>query len=288
MHTRINNSHLHQILYKYQKKILYLCPICKYLKNTTILMIRARVPFVTCCLFFIFAFFPLNLFSQQAENGLWSSLEIKKKLGSGFALSLEEEYRQVDRLGMTDQFMTGVDLSWKPLSFLKGSIGYILINKFDATDLDPWETRHRFNVSLTGSADLGRFELSLREKLQTTRRPGVDADEHKSNPTNVLRSKFALSYNIKGLPLSPFVSSELFYTLNEPDGDQTVGSVSMFTESRWSVGVDYKFNKKLTASLGYLYSDGTDWDSFSINQVRTGRYENFYEHIITLGLSLSL
>ena len=251
-------------------------------------MTRARIPFVSYCFFFFFTLFPLTLYSQKTENGLWTSLEIKRKLGNGFALSLEEEYRQIDRLGMTDQFMTGVDLSWKPLDFLKGAVGYTLINKFDATEMDPWKTRHRFNVSLTGSTEVGRFQLSLREKLQTTRRIGVDADEHKSNPTNVLRSKFSASYNIKGIPLSPFVSTELFYTLNEPDGDRTVGPVSMFTESRWSAGVEYKVNKKIAATVGYLYSDGTDWDSFRVNQIRTGRYENFYEHVISLGLSISL
>jgi hypothetical protein len=226
--------------------------------------------------------------AQNTDKGLWTSIELRKKLGQNVSLSLEEEYRQIGRIGKTDRFMTTADLSFKPTGFLKCGASYTLINKYRDVDMRLWETRHRYGAYVSGSIDWNRWEFSLREKFQSTNRVGISSDEHVSNPTNLIRSKLSVNYNVKKFPLDPYFSFELFHALNEPDGDMTGGSVFKFTGRRTELGLDYKVSKSCSVSLGYLYDVSEDWDDFRINGYRLGKYEIAYEHIVVLGIKYSL
>lgn len=234
-------------------------------------------------LLFLPSFFPL--FAQNADNALWTTIDIKKKFKHGLALNFEEEYRMRDNFSNTDKFQTTIDLSWKPLSFLKGGIAYCMINK-NKTD-DTWELRHRYIAYIVGSYDIGRFSLSLKEKIQQTYRVGIVADSSKSNPITVLRSKFAVSYNIKGVPLTPFASIEIFYSLNEPDGKQDPAATKMISEMRYAAGLEYSLLKNLDISAGYLYSSGNGWDNDirDLSGHKVGGYAKSYTNALTLGLS---
>lgn len=231
------------------------------------------------------------LLAQDVDNGLWTTVEIKKKFKYGIALSLSEEYKLRENVSNTDKLETTVDLSWKPLSFLKGGISYCRIDYNHAPNnsnlTEYWELRHRYIAYLTGSYDLGRFSLSLREKFQQTNRVGVVADQNKSNPTNVLRSKLEVDYNIRKSPLTPYASVEIFYAFNEPDGIQNPSSTKMVTEIRNSIGLEYAINKKLAIDAGYLYCSETDWDDDvrDANNIKVGGYVSNFTNVLTLGLN---
>jgi hypothetical protein len=268
------------------EKLFYTCDRFEIPCNEFVILMKNFLGAKSSLLVFVFLSSILTAFAQDPELGMWSSVELKKKIGHGVALAFEEEYRMRESLGTTDRFMTSVDLSWKPLKYLKGGLTYTLINKYDATETEPWETRHRFSGYLTGSYDLGRFEISLKEKFQSTNRVGIVADEDKSNPTNILRSKFSIAYDLRGMPLKPYLSTEIFYALNEPDGTRTLGNVQMFTEGRFGAGLEYDFSKKFSATLGYLYSASTDWDDdVRVNDIKVGGYVNAFQHVLTAGLS---
>jgi opacity protein-like surface antigen len=142
-----------------------------------------------------------------------------------------------------------------------------------------WELRHRYIAYLTGSYDIGRFNLSLREKFQQTNRVGITADENKSNPTNVIRSKFEVDYNIKKSSFTPYASCEVFYALNEPDGVQNPAATKMVTELRNAIGVEYSIKKNLAVDAGYLYCITNGWDKDAAD------YLSGYTNILTLGVS---
>ena len=251
-------------------------------------MIRVTIPFTCILVLFFLTIFPYNAFAQQADKGLWTSVEVKKKLNKRLSVSFEEEYRELNQLGYTDQFKTSVGLSWKFKKYLKAEAGYTLTNKYDPTDLEQWKTKHRLTAALIYSFKVNRFDVSLQEKVQTNYRFGLLADEFKSNPAHYLRSKAKIAYNIKGYPINPYVFSEAFLSLNEPDGPSVPGSMQKFTALRLGSGVEYAFSKKLSASLGYLFETGNEWDAFTVNGNRAGRFEDFSSHVITLGLSITL
>lgn len=240
-------------------------------------------------LFFVPMLFPLV--AQNSDNGMWTSLDIKKKFKYGLALSLSEEYKMRENFSNTDKFETTLDLSWKALSFLKAGVSYCRIdynhpaNNNNLTEY--WELRHRYIAYVAASYDLGRFNLSLREKFQQTNRVGVVADMNKSNPTNVLRSKFEVDYNIKKSPFTPYASTELFYAFNEPDGVQVPAATAMVTEIRNTIGLEYALNKRLAIDAGYLYCMEKGWDDDvrDAGGVKVGGYVSEFTNVLTLGLS---
>jgi len=230
-------------------------------------------------------FYPL--FAQNTDNALWTTVDIKKKFNHGIALNFEEEYKMRENFSNTDKFETTIDLSWKPLSFLKGGIAYCRIDynhPANNNNAEYWELRHRYIAYLMGSYDIGRFSLSLKEKFQQTNRVGVDASVNKSNPTNVIRSKFEVDYNIKKSSFTPYASVEVFYTLNEPNGAQDPAATKMVTEIRNAIGVEYSIRKNLAVEAGYLYCIAKDWDKNALGN-NMGGYLSGYTNALTLGLS---
>ena len=134
-----------------------------------------------------------------------------------------------------------------------------------------WGTRHRFHVSLTGSHKFGKLTLSLRERWQYTYKPEytIDArriyfdedDEeyvaegfldgkshtYRSKAKNVLRSRLMAEYKIKTIPITPYVSAELFNSWG-------------LEKTRYTIGTDYSINKRNTVSLYYRYQHVSDND----------------------------
>ena len=165
-----------------------------------------------------------------------------------------------------------------------------LIPKHMNVDAPYWYTRHRVTASLTGSFKWGRFKFSLRERYQFTHRmrsycdrtrwyydpfhkmfpedvpeyyldddPESDdysymTDEKKSKSDHKLRSRLAVSYDIKKCPFEPFAEVEVY---NELD------NAFAYDKIRYTVGTDYKINKEHKLTLYYRYQDYADVDEVS-------------------------
>ena len=243
---------------------------------------QIRLLKLSAFILFMPIFFPL--FAQDADHGLWTSVDIKKKFKYGLSLSLSEEYKMKYNFSNTDKLESTIDLSWKPLSFLKGGVAYCRIDKYQQDNT--WELRHRYIAYLMGLYELGRFNFSLKEKFQQTNRVGVEANVNKSNPTNVIRSKFELDYNIKKSPFTPYASVEVFYSLNEPDGVQNPTATKMITEIRNAIGVEYSIMKDLAVEAGYLYCIENGWEKDALGN-NIGDYLKAYTNVLTVGLSYS-
>ncbi len=205
--------------------------------------------------------------AQDADFGIWSGVEVSKKFNNGLKLKVEEEFRLRNDLLTTDKFETSVDLSYGIGSYLTAGASYVLINYYHPRDNKHehnfWELRHRFNVYGEGEYTLGRFDFTLRERVQSTYRVLDSLSTAKTNPKFVLRSKAGVSYNIKGLPLEPFAFVELFNALEN-------GSDAMqFKSYRWSAGVKYTIQKKWSVKLGYLYTSDVDSDEAERSNVLT-------------------
>ena len=223
------------------------------------------------------AMMPVFSFAQD-DFGTILSVEAEKKINKKVSLDLEAEMRTRDDVKEVDRWSGGVSVSYKLLSWLKVSAGYVFIydnnervSYYDADDKkvingvvkagDPkkcaqyWGPRHRFNVSLTGSYKLGQFGFSLRERWQYTYRPehtvdqrwsyydeDWDGDEHtySAKGKNVLRSRFQVTYKINDFPATPFANVELF---NEMKLDKR----------RYNVGAEWKKKKKNAVTMYYRY-----------------------------------
>ncbi len=191
--------------------------------------------------------------SVWAQDDLGSSLsvDITKRIVKGFNVTFEEEYRTRSNFSETDRFSHTLELSYKPIQYLKVGGAYNLINANH--EKKGWEIRHRYYFYATGMLEAGRFSFSLRERFQSTKREGVEETAKRANPKLYLRSRLKVDYNIPKCKIDPFVSVELFNSLNDPQGNKV-------SQWRGIAGVEYKLNKKNTFQLYYRYANHIDDD----------------------------
>ena len=161
------------------------------------------------------------------------------------------------------------------------------IPKHKNVDAAYWTARHRATASLTGSFKLGRFKFALRERYQYTYRmpsqcdrvrwyydpfhnlmpddipeyyldedPESDdysymTDEKAAKSDHKLRTRLSVDYDIKKCPFAPFAEIEIY---NELD------NAFAFDKIRYTVGTEYKINKKNKLKAYYRYQDSADID----------------------------
>ncbi len=195
------------------------------------------------------------------------NLELSKKITDKLSLGWEGEYRSRNNFRSTDRFENTIDVGYKLFDFLKVGAAYSLIN-YDSpkNKYSDWEIRHRWSAYMTASYEIARFKFSLREKYQQTYRVGVPATEtdstyntvteewdyyteERANPKKVLRSRLAVSYNIRKCKFEPYASLELSHLIDAPYDESGLVRV------RYTVGTDYKIDKKNVLTLFYRFDD---------------------------------
>ena len=138
-----------------------------------------------------------------------------------------------------------------------------------------WRNRHRTSLGLSATYSPNkRWSFQLKETVQYNHycredsinqyeyrwkengdgdkylpAPGIDRKGIDPKDRFVLRSKFTVEYNVKGIPLNPFASIDYGCGLN-------------YTANKWkySVGADYTINKKHKFTLYYRFQTEDDDD----------------------------
>jgi len=164
---------------------------------------------------------------------------------------------------------------------------YYIGQKYDFNYYDSYvDVRHRITASLQASVELGNLKISFRESYQFTHSDSIEgntlryryvpsdkeddiakliakgytlagSDYYKlvdgKSPTNknVLRSKIGLDYNIPHWKYDPFLSYELFNSLDNAFEAQ---------KSRITAGVEFSFKKKHNFELAYMWQNQHDDD----------------------------
>lgn len=242
--------------------------------------------------------------NDKDEFGVWTTFEIAQKANKRTKLAFDAELRSIEGVSNVERVAIGAKVDyklgeWKGESWgkfqLKINAGYTFIvsqslsetSIKDAIDVENdiyeynidaayWTTRNRVYATLTGEYKVGRFEISLRERLQYTHTGSATTDETKYRweYTDVitgegellpeterefkeakhnlsLRSRLSIKYDIPNCKITPFASAELYTKLNEWKG---------YDKMRYRAGASYKINKKNSVSLYYLYQDISDID----------------------------
>lgn len=208
-----------------------------------------------------FGFFTIQAMAQNEQYGTWLSIGGEKKINK-WELSAETELRTIYYLRLVDRWSIGVSADYDLLKQLKLSLGYQLMNSldYDKDYVKSYFIRNRVNASATGKLKWGDFSFSLRERLQFTvkeDRLQTDGtyDDYKINPAWVWRNRLLVEYNIPKCKITPSLSAETFYDLNNPDGN-AVENV------RYMLSFDYKLNKKNHVELyGVVNSELNSDDS---------------------------
>ena len=147
---------------------------------------------------------------------------------------------------------------------------YYRDNNYDFNVSDTYvESRHRITTSLQAAFEVGRLRFTLRESYQFTHTDSVTYDKDKyrykdgawtvntvtdgksASNKQMLRSKVGIDYNIPNWKYDPFVSYELFNSIDKSFETQ---------KSRITAGVDFSFNKKHNFEVAYMWQNQHDDD----------------------------
>ena len=195
-------------------------------------------PFIFLSLFFLLAH--LTTVGQTNDFGIWTGMEAKKKLSKRFDWSVEMAYRQRDNLNQRDETFVATEIRYSKKIFSAG-LQYRLSDK---KKKGYTAASHRFGGKVEVEPEFNRFKLGYRGQLQA-QYTGVNSTKNGHIPESYFRNRFKIEYNIKGLPLNPSLSYELFYRIN-PYATQQV------EKNRYTLGVDYKINKHNTLGIAFL------------------------------------
>lgn len=208
----------------------------------------------------------------QSDFGIWYGAGVEKKISKKWSVDVEGEFRTHNNTRTADRWNVGASVEYKIVKNLKASAGYDFL--YDNTpekityhadaSLNNWRPsywgiRHRFHADITGSLDVGRVKLSLRERWQYTYRPSKTTsrydfdnkwwEDKEVGPKgkNVLRSRLQAEWDIPKCKVEPYANAELFNSWK-------------LTKSRYTIGADWKITKHHVAGLYYRYQDVRDND----------------------------
>jgi len=192
------------------------------------------------CLLLLFIFCVANVSAQESAFGNWTSIAVEKDISDHWNIELETGNRLKDNLNQRDKTYVDAGLNWS-LSFFKAGASYQLANEQKETKIS---YSHRISALTQLKKTVNRFDMSYRAKLQ------FDYKDVQSSPTGhipstYLRNRFKTAYDVKGIPLDPFMSYEFFWRQNSYTDTQ-------IEKERFTMGVDYRFNKHHSVELSYI------------------------------------
>jgi hypothetical protein len=213
----------------------------------------------------------LNSVSGQVINdaGLWTTFNVEKKLNKKVSFFLTEEFRMRENITRLNLFYTDLGFSYKPKDFVKLSLSYRNIEKYNWDNT--FSFRHRITFDIVLKTKLEKIGLSYRHRLQTEYRD-IKTSANGMMPEWFSRSKFEAKYDL-GSRVTPYISVELRYQLSAP---RQVESDGTWHRIRYAGGLNYELNKRNTLGAYYLIQ----------NEFNVSSPQNQY--IIGLEYSISL
>lgn len=189
----------------------------------------------------------LQSFAQVTNDaGLWCTFNVDKNLNKKFGVFLTEEYRVRENFTQNNLFYTDLGFFYKPADFIKISLAYRSIEKFQLDNTISF--RHRGMLDIILKKTFGKFAVSYRQRLQAEVR-NVYSSEIGNIPEWYSRNKFQIKYDF-GKPVTPYISVEFRYQINDP---RMLESNKLWHRARYIAGIDYKKNDKHSFGLYYLF-----------------------------------
>ncbi len=184
---------------------------------------------------------PVLGISQTTDFGVWTSIGANKKFNK-FNIETEGCLRSKSNSEQVDRLSLQVDGSYSIFKPLKVGASYEYMY-YNDTKYSDFQNRHRLSLYLQEKQKLGRFSFSLTERIQVTTKDESDRikssgkiDTYRIDPAWTWRSKLKAAYNIPKTSLTPALSAEAYYILNDPDGNT-------FYKLRYTLAFSYKFEK---------------------------------------------
>lgn len=229
--------------------------------------------------------------SSDLQARFKAAIEIP--LGDKWSIQWGEQIRAKDSFGTIDKILSSLTLDYEPWKWLEVGGEYAFVNeKKGAGD---WRIKHRINFNATGKLKVGRFDLSLRERIRLVER-GYQTNEYETpDPFTTLRTRLKVAYNTP-TRWKPYAYAELYTTLNAPK------VVSNFLTEEWErdnyinrvrlvVGSELKLSAKQKMDLHYMLNLNRSYKNSydkTTGDVQKWALEKLCAHVICVEYKFSL
>lgn len=192
-------------------------------------------------LLLLYALFLGNSTAQMNDAGLWTNVSLEKKLVSSFAVNLNQEFRFNENFSELGIFFSDLGIAYKVRKGLSVGANYRFTEKRRLDD--SYSTRHRYYFDVSYKQKITLFSFSFRTRFQSQYADFNSSLDGKI-PVFYSRNKLGIKYN-QGGKYKPYFTSELFYQLSNPDGNE-------IDNVRFALGIDYELSKISSLELFYL------------------------------------
>lgn len=173
-------------------------------------------------------------FAQEQDLELWTSIEVEKRLNKKLRLTFEEQARFNENISGFFKFNSDIGISYRINKYVKIGANYRLEQKKQPENY--YSTRHRFTSDLILRYEVARFLFSYRNRYQH-KYVDLYSSEDGSIPRTYNRSRIQAEYNIRKNPLTPYISYEFYFKLNNFEYNE-------IDTHRYTVGFEYSLNKR--------------------------------------------
>jgi hypothetical protein len=195
-----------------------------------------------CAVIISFIAFASSTNAQVNDAGLWGSINVEKNISNLIDVQLTQELRLNENFSELGTAFTEAGVTFDLPKGFRAGIAYRFIQKRRLDD--SYSFRHRYLVELSYRYKWNKLVVSLRNRFQS-QYTDVQSSEDGMVPENYLRTKLQFRYDT-GKRWQPFISSELFYQLNNPEGNE-------IDNMRFATGIDYEINKRNSIEVSYLF-----------------------------------
>ena len=183
---------------------------------------------------------------QTPDYGIWYEAKADKKIWKGLRADFEASIRTNENASNIEKFYFEPGLRYKFNDYLNAGVYYRLIEQKEKDG--NYHARHRWFAQMKATAPtVARFTFAVRYRIQQQVRTYIE-DPGDEDAQWYQRVRLELDYDIKGIPLRPYVNAEMHMQLFDPNE---------YTVDKWRTmfGVEYTLNKKHTFGLEYIYND---------------------------------
>ena len=207
-------------------------------------------------------------------------------------LTWGEQLRVKDSFGSMDKILSSLTVGYTPWNFLQLGTEYAFVNEKKGDD---WRTKHRWNIDITEKATVGRFELSLRERVRMEFR-GYEANKYESpNPFTSLRTRLKVAYKNQSR-WKPYTYVEVYATLNSPAKVDNYLRDALTRDNycnrvRLVFGSEMKINEKNKMDFHYMINFNRSYKAkydASLGNLQSWALEKVAAHVICVDYKFSL
>lgn len=183
---------------------------------------------------------------QDTDYGIWYEAKAEKKIWKDLRFDLEASIRTNEEARNIEKFYIEPGFRYKFNDYLNAGVYYRFIDQKEKDG--EFHPRHRWFFQVKGNApSVARFTFGVRYRIQQQFKT-YQEDPEDEEPQWYQRIRFELDYDVKGVPLKPYINAEMHTQLFSPNE---------FFADKWRsmVGIEYTLNKKHTFGIEYIYND---------------------------------